>query len=221
MQETSTRKIYDIQSFFYDRTFAPLVRKRIEKAIREHLNILPNDTVLDLGIGTGASLDFYPNCGKIIGIDLSPGMLDQCRKKMAERGITNVSVFQANALDLPFGDSSFDHIFISHVISVVSDPVKLLREAQRVARPGARIVIVNHFRSANPVIGWFEKVLSPFFSKIGWRSDLALQDLIRETGIEVDYRFKLESIDLWETVVIRNTKTDDPTPSSTGLPAMA
>lgn len=220
MQETSTRKIYDIQSFFYDRTFAPLVKKRIAKAIREHLNILPNDVVLDLGIGTGSSLDFYPNCGKIIGVDLSPGMLDQCQKKIADKGITNVSVFQGNALDLPFGDSTFDHIFISHVISVVSDPVKLLREAQRVAKPGARIVIVNHFRSANPVIGWFEQVLSPFFSKIGWRSDLALQDIIRETGIEVDYRFKLESIDLWETVVIRNTKADQPQ-TSVGMPAIA
>lgn len=40
----------------------------------------------------------------------------------------------------------------------------------------------------------------------GLRSDLPLQDLIRRTGVEVDYRFKLESIDLWETVVITNNK---------------
>jgi phosphatidylethanolamine/phosphatidyl-N-methylethanolamine N-methyltransferase len=221
MQESSTRKIYDIQSAFYDATFGRLVHKRIAKAIREHLNILPNDVVLDLGIGTGASLEFYPNCGKIFGVDLSPGMLRECVKKIKDRQISNASVFRGNALDLPFADSTFDHIFISHVISVVSDPVQLLREAQRVAKPGSRIVIVNHFRSANPVIGTLEKWLSPLFTKIGWRSDLALQDLIAATGIEVDYRFKLESIDLWETVVIRNTKAVEEAPVQAVGPAMA
>jgi len=221
MKEPSTRKIYDVQASFYDKTFGKLVARRIKKAVSEHMNINPGDVVLDLGIGTGAALDYYSNRGKVIGVDLSPGMLEKCVQRIHSSNITNATVFRGNALDLPFDDSSFDHIFISHVISVVSDPVKLLREAQRVAKPGARIVIVNHFRSANPIIGWFEVVLSPLFSKIGWRSDLALQDIIRETGIEVDYRFKLESIDLWETVVIRNTKSPLDSGPLPGYPALA
>jgi hypothetical protein len=44
---------------------------------------------------------------------------------------------------------------------------------------------------------------------LGWRSDLALQELIRRTGVQVDFRYKLESIDLWETVVITNSKNGD------------
>ena len=108
---------------------------------------------------------------------------------------------------LPFGDNTFDQVFISHVISVVSDPVRLVREAQRVAKPGARIVMVNHFQSTNRAIAVVEKWLSPLCTKLGWRSDLALQDLIRKTGIHIDYRFKLDNIDLWETVVIRNDKS--------------
>jgi hypothetical protein len=44
-------------------------------------------------------------------------------------------------------------------------------------------------------------------TKLGWRSDLALADLLRRTGAEVDYRFKLENIDLWETVVMSNNKS--------------
>ena len=221
MQEPSTRKIYDVQSAFYDATFGRLVRKRIEKAIKEHLTIRPSDVVLDLGIGTGGSLPYYPACGKVIGVDLSAGMLRECQKKIEAGRMSHVTIFQGNALDLPFEDSTFDHIFISHVISVVSDPARLLRESQRVAKPGARIVIVNHFRSANPLIGTVEKWLSPLCSKLGWRSDLALPDLIRETGIEVDYRFKLESIDLWETVVIRNTKVCASQVTLPILPALA
>ena len=203
MQESSTKKIYDVHSLFYDATFGRLVKRRIERAIH-HMNIRASDLVLDLGIGTGVSLNFYPNRGRVIGIDLSAGMLREARKKIRERGLDRTHVFQANALQLPFGDDTFDHVFISHVITVVSDPYVLVREAQRVCKPGARIVIVNHFQSANRFVGMVEKWLCPLCTKLGWRSDLALQDLIRRTGVEIDYRYKLESIDLWETVVINN-----------------
>jgi phosphatidylethanolamine/phosphatidyl-N-methylethanolamine N-methyltransferase len=191
---------------FYDATFGRLVRRRIERAIH-HMNIQPGDRVLDLGIGTGVSMNFYPRHANLVGVDLSGGMLREARKKIREQGLDRFFVFQANALQLPFADSTFDHLFISHVISVVSDPVMLVREAQRVAKPGARIVIVNHFQSTNRFIALVEKWLCPLCTKLGWRSDLALQDLIRNTGVEVDYRYKLESIDLWETVVITNNKS--------------
>jgi phosphatidylethanolamine/phosphatidyl-N-methylethanolamine N-methyltransferase len=207
MQEASTQKIYDVQSTVYDSTFGRLVRRRIARAIG-HLNITGEDLVLDMGIGTGASLSFYPaDRGRIIGIDLSEGMLRLALRKMRDMGLTRATLFQANALELPFEDNLFDHVFISHVISVVSDPYQLVREAQRVAKPGARIVILNHFQSTNPVIGLIEKLLCPLCTRLGWRSDLKLNELIRRTGVEVDYRYKLESIDLWETVVITNNKS--------------
>jgi phosphatidylethanolamine/phosphatidyl-N-methylethanolamine N-methyltransferase len=206
MQESSTKKIYDVHAMFYDATFGRLVKRRIARAIN-HMGIAPEHLVLDLGIGTGVSLNYYPSHARVIGVDLSAGMLRECRKKIRERGLDRAACFQANALELPFADSTFDHIFMSHVISVVSDPVKLVREAQRVARPGARIVIVNHFQSTNRFIALVEKWLCPLCTKLGWRSDLALQDLIRRTGVEIDYRYKLESIDLWETVVMTNNKS--------------
>ena len=207
MQESSTKKIYDIHSMFYDATFGRLVCRRIARAI-SHMNLQGRDRVLDLGIGTGVSLNYYPtDRGQITGVDLSSGMLREARKKIREQGRTNAQVFQADAMKLPFADDSFDHVFISHVISVVSDPCRLVQEAQRVARPGARIVIVNHFQSTNRFIALIEKWLCPLCTKLGWRSDLALQDLVRQTGVEIDYRYKLESIDLWETVVMVNNKS--------------
>src|SRR5687768_6453103 len=160
MQEATTKGIYDFHSVFYDATFGRLVSRRIAKAIG-HMNIGLDDFVLDLGIGTGVSLNYYPRRGRIIGVDLSPGMLRECRKKVQERGLDHVTVFQADALRLPFADDSFDHVFMSHVISVVSDPYRLIGEVQRVARPGARIVMVNHFQSTNRFIAMFEKWLCP------------------------------------------------------------
>jgi phosphatidylethanolamine/phosphatidyl-N-methylethanolamine N-methyltransferase len=208
MQESSTRNIYDFHSVFYDITFGRLVRKRIARAI-SHMNIQSGDRVLDLGIGTGASLDYYPRHADITGIDLSGGMLRECRKKLQGRRLAPTRLIQANALELPFREDAFDHVFISHVISVVSDPYRLIREAQRVLKANARIVIVNHFQSTNRFLAMVEKFLCPLCTMLGWRSDLPLQDLIRRTGVEVDYRFKLESIDLWETVVINNNKGRD------------
>lgn len=206
MQEASTRKIYDFHSGFYDATFGRLVRKRVAKAI-SHMNIRETDRVLDLGIGTGQSLNFYPSIGHIVGVDLSAGMLKEARKKITDRGMTNASVFQADAMRLPFADDTFDHVFISHVISVVSDPFKLVVEAQRVAKPGARIIILNHFQSTNRFVALVEKWLCPLCTKLGWRSDLPLQDLVRRTKLEVDYRYQLSAVDLWETVVVTNTKS--------------
>ncbi len=219
MRETSTRKIYDVQSRVYDATFGRLVRRRIGRAI-EHMNVGDGDVVLDLGIGTGASLEFYPaDRGRVVGIDLSEGMLRECRKKIDARGMAGrASVFQADAMNLPFGDDTFDHVFISHVITVVSDPFRLIREAQRVAKAGAKIIIVNHFQSTNRLIALVEKVANPICTKIGWRSDLALQDLLDQTGAVVDYRYKLEHIDLWETVVLSNNKSAVPTKPTPAVP---
>ncbi|MCC7351562.1 MAG: methyltransferase domain-containing protein [Phycisphaerales bacterium] len=213
MRESSTKLIYDFHSMFYDATFGRLVKRRIARAL-SHMNITDSDRILDLGIGTGASLNFYPRRGKVFGVDLSSGMLRECRKKIRENGLDHAVVFQGDALRLPFADSTFDHIFISHVISVVSDPYRLISEAQRVAKPNARIVILNHFQSTNRFVALLEKWLCPLCTRLGWRSDLPLQDLVRRTGVEIDYRYKLESIDLWETVVITNTKSAVITPSA-------
>jgi phosphatidylethanolamine/phosphatidyl-N-methylethanolamine N-methyltransferase len=205
MQESSTRSIYDFHSMFYDVTFGRLVQRRIARGI-SHMNIAPGATVLDLGIGTGTSVEYYPKHARVVGIDLSAGMLRECRKKLQDGECAPTQLLQANALELPFRDDAFDHVFISHVISVVSDPYRLILEAQRVCKPEARIVIVNHFQSTNRFLAMVEKFLCPLCTKLGWRSDLPLQDLVCRTGVEVDYRFKLESIDLWETVVITNNK---------------
>ena len=220
MQESSTKKIYDIHSMFYDATFGRLVSRRIARAI-SHMNLGSHDRVLDLGIGTGVSLNYYPmDRGRIVGIDLSSGMLREARKKIRDQGRENTQVFQADALKLPFADNTFDHVFISHVISVVSDPCRLVQEAQRVAKPSSRIVIVNHFQSTNRFLALIEKWLCPLCTKLGWRSDLALQDLVRQTGAEIDYRYKLESIDLWETVVMVNNKSALP-PTETPVQTIA
>ncbi|MBI1368414.1 MAG: methyltransferase domain-containing protein [Planctomycetes bacterium] len=202
-----TRK-YDVWSKFYDHTFGKLVEQRVMRAIRE-LRPAPGERVLDMGIGTGMTLEHYPNHVRIVGVDMSAGMLRQAAQKVERRGLTNVELVQADALRTPFADASFDHILITHVISVVHDPIGLLHEAARLVKPGGRVVLLNHFQSTRRLVAVAEKAINPLCMQLGWRSDLALSDLLGRTQLQMQYQFKLSAVDLWRIVVLSHGVADE------------
>ncbi len=204
MSEPETSAQYDVWSGFYDRTFGALVHRRQSRAIAE-LDVKPGERVLDLGVGTGLSLIKYPPDAKVVGVDLSAGMLKKADDKLQGDGLHHADLIQADAMHTPFADDSFDHVMVSHVISVVSDPNRLLEECKRIVKPTGTIVVLNHFQSPSPVVGFFERVLNPVFVKIGWRSDLTLQECVRGLGLHVLYHFKLSWIDFWQIVVLSPT----------------
>lgn len=216
MQEKTTRNIYNVWAHFYDMFWPAIVHRRTTRAI-DQMHIRPDERVLDIGVGTGLALPSYPPYARVTGVDLSEGMLRRAKRRVQQDQMNWVKLALANALQLPFENDSFDHVLLSHVVSVVSDPVKLIEETRRVTRPGGQIVIINHFRSSNRLIGLVEKWLCPLCQHLGWRSDLCLQELVAETGLEVDFRYKLDQVDLFQTVFITN-RTD---PGVTGHTAAA
>ena len=102
----------------------------------------------------------------------------------------------------PLAEQAFDHIMIAHTISVVQEPNKLLAWAERLVKPGGTIVLLNHFHAHNRVVAFFETVLNPVFLKIGWKSDLALEDCLTGTSLHVRYLFKTSWLDLWQIAVL-------------------
>jgi phosphatidylethanolamine/phosphatidyl-N-methylethanolamine N-methyltransferase len=203
MQEKTTRNIYNVWAYFYDMFWPSIVHRRTTRAI-SRMAIRPDERVLDVGVGTGLALQSYPTHARVVGIDLSEGMLRRARRRVEESRMDHVKLSLGNALELPFPDNTFDHVLLSHVVTVVSDPVKLIEETRRVTRPGGQIVIINHFRSTNRLVGKIEQWLCPLCQHLGWRSDLCLQELVEETGLEVDFRYKLDNVDLFQTVFITN-----------------
>lgn len=201
MKEAFTSKQYDVWSWFYDHTFGALVRKRQRRAV-EQLRPKPGERILDLGVGTGMTLRHYPQGVKVVGVDLSGGMLKKAAVKRDQLGMKDCDLIQCDAMLPPFADESFDHILITHVISVVSNPPLLLKWAQRLVKPGGRIVVLNHFQSTKPAIAWVEKVLNPIFLKIGWKSDLPLEDVLTGCELNVDYIFKTSMVDIWRVIVL-------------------
>jgi len=200
MQEKTTRSIYNLWAYVYDRLFwGDIVTRRTSRAI-ERMEIKQEELVLDIGVGTGLALPAYPEHACVVGIDLSEGMLRKAQERTRDENINHVHLALGNALELPFDDNQFDHVLASHVLTVVSDPVKLIEEIRRVARPGAQVVIINHFRSSNRLVARIEKWVSPICQWLGWKSDVSLQELISKTGLEIEYRYKLDNVDLFETV---------------------
>ena len=93
---------------------------------------------------------------------------------------------------------------VNFSFTFVSDPKKLLHWSKELIKPGGRIVVINHFQSTLSIIAWVEQILSPLFVKIGWRSDLALEEVLSSCNLRVDYRFKIGVIDFWQIMVLTN-----------------
>src|ERR1041384_6759355 len=175
-------KVYEKLATVYDVTFGPAMHPgRI--VAKERMDIRPGERVLEVGIGTGINLSLYPRTCHVTGIDLSAKMLEKAHERVAKEGLTNVELLEMDATKLPFDDSSFDVVYAPYVISVVPDPVAVVREMSRVCRPGGKIIILNHFRSPNPIVATLERMISPLTVHIGFTADLDLPGVLAQAKL--------------------------------------
>jgi len=200
--------VYYELSHFYDLVFGRVFYPRIARVIRS-LGIEPGARVLELGVGTGMSLDAYPPHCEVTGIDLARDMLEKAQERVDRHGWRHVTLEQGDALNLRFPDSSFDYVMAFHVVSVVPDPQRMLAEARRVCRPGGTITIINHFRSANPAIARIQRTIDPLTRKLGWTTSLELPDVLDRRALHVERQWKTSPRSLFTIVVARNAKAVD------------
>lgn len=205
MELESIKKIYAGYSNVYDVIFKWFFYPRIKHAIHT-MGIAPGEKILDVGVGTGLSLPLFPRHCKVVGIDLSSAMLKKARQKIKKLNLDHIELMEMDAMKLDFPDNTFDKVFISHVVSVVPDPYRVMSEVKRVCKKNGRIVLVNHFKSKNKVMAGMEKIFNPVSKRIGWRSDLCLDEFIKNANLKVDKKYKLKKIDLWHVIFATNNK---------------
>jgi phosphatidylethanolamine/phosphatidyl-N-methylethanolamine N-methyltransferase len=105
-----------------------------------------------------------------------------------------------DAADLKFADDSFDIVYAPYLISVVPDPLKVAQEMRRVCRPGGRIIILNHFLSANPLLSRMERLISPFMIHIGFTADLDLPAFLAQADLKPESIEKVNFPKIWSLV---------------------
>jgi phosphatidylethanolamine/phosphatidyl-N-methylethanolamine N-methyltransferase len=192
-------RAYAILSPMYDLLFERVFHPGRVAAV-ELLGVKSNDLVLEVGIGTGLNLPLYPQDCHLVGIDLSRPMLSKAEEKVKEYGMNNVTIKQMDASKLEFPDEHFDHVLATYVISAVPEPVQVLREIKRVCKKNGHIVILNHFKSENPVVGTLEELVAPLCTRLGFKTDLKLMPVLREAQLTPEQLHRVNLLNGWRLV---------------------
>jgi phosphatidylethanolamine/phosphatidyl-N-methylethanolamine N-methyltransferase len=202
MAEPHESRIYSDFARFYDAVFvrAFLVH---EHEVVESLNLRPGQRVLEVGVGTGMSLDAFPPYVQLVGIDPSEAMLAHAHEKIRENGWRHIEVKQGDALNLDFPDNSFDDVVSFHVITVVPDPIRMMNEMVRVCKPGGRIVVVNHFASPNPMLYFLNTLINPLTKLLGWTTRLRARDVLRDPNIKVETLAPVARFSVHDLIIAR------------------
>ena len=142
--------------------------------------------ILEVGIGTGKNLPYHPKDAQVIGVDLSPRMLAQAQKRRQKLGSrTELLLGDAQALDLP--DDSVDAAVATFVFCSIPDPVLGLRELRRVVRPGGRVYLLEHMRSAKELSGRLMDFIDPLIvATMGFHINRRTLENIARAGLEIE-----------------------------------
>jgi SAM-dependent methyltransferase len=131
-----------LQRLGYNRAYAQLFQTLQKSGVLD--NLKDNSCICDCGIGTGAfSLALVNTVTaklNVIGVDISPQMLDKAKQTLQKVDI-NYQFYQNNVTALPFPDATFDLLVSAHMLEHLPNPLVGLQEMARVLRPGAAIVL--------------------------------------------------------------------------------
>jgi len=169
--DPATARTYHRWARFYDLVFDwPFHPGRLAAARAVAANLAGNGRLLVAGVGTGLELGLLPRSSRVIGIDLARPMLDLARARVAHKQLDHVKALRVmDAATLEFDDASFDVVLAPYLLSVTTDPVGVLDEMWRVARPGGAIIILNHFSREGRLQAKAERALQGVGARLGWR----------------------------------------------------
>ena len=143
--------------------------------------------ILEVGIGTGLNLPFYPeHVERITAIDPNPGMAKELEKRL-ENSRVDVEFVSAPAESLPFADDTFDTVVSCHVLCSVQDVGAALSEIKRVLKPGGRLLFLEHGESPDECVCRWQHRLNWVQQNFaaGCRLELAVEAVLENAGFEI------------------------------------
>lgn len=160
----ATRARYDRIAWFYDR-MEKGAERRIKPLRAALWHRVRGPRVLEVGVGTGKNMPYYPGGMSITAVDLSPKMLAQARERAARLGVA-VDLREADVQSLPFAPDSFDAAITTCVFCSVPDPVVGLSEVRRVLVPGGQLLMMEHVLSHKAILRQIMQALNPVVVRI-------------------------------------------------------
>lgn len=203
MEAAAVTKSYARWAPVYDATFGAVTnvgRKRATKWMNEN----SGPKILEVGVGTGLALPFYNRDKEVIGIDFSEDMLAKARQKVEKGQLPQIKELrQMDARQLDFPDNSFDAVAAMHIISVVPEPERVMKEIVRVLKPGGHAVFTNHFAREKGVLARLERWSAPFENLLGWHSDFQKEIVLDTPGLILESEDKLPPLGMMTFLILR------------------
>ena len=141
----------------YDRSISS-VDKRFLASSRAWVCARASGKTLEVAIGTGLNLDFYPSGIKLFGLEFSRPMMQGALNKSAQLDL-NITYTQGDALALPYADASFSSVICTYALCGFEDERKALAEMQRVLKPGGKLLLADHIVSSNFLVRGLQSLL--------------------------------------------------------------
>jgi ubiquinone/menaquinone biosynthesis C-methylase UbiE len=161
MRIEAVRKRYDWYSRFYDIFESPMEQMTFRHLRKEVIGSL-NGKILEVGVGTGKNVPYYPSSSEVIGIDISPQMLRKSKEKVTMFRGRSIKLSQMNVQHLTFAENYFDTVVCTFVLCSVPDPIIAVREMLRVLKPDGQLILLEHVLSKIPLIAVIQKLFNPF-----------------------------------------------------------
>ncbi len=164
-QTALTRARYDRLARVYDLMEALIERFSFRRWRARLWSRVRGERILEVGVGTGKNMPFYPPEAQVTAVDLSEKMLAQAQERTQQLDLeVDLRLMDVQHLDFP--DDSFDAAVASFVFCSVPDPALGLRELARVVKPGGQIILLEHVRARPPILGKIMDWLNPLVVRI-------------------------------------------------------
>ncbi|MFN7753692.1 MAG: class I SAM-dependent methyltransferase [Pseudomonadota bacterium] len=205
MDHATLGRIYDGYARIYDRLFGRVFDEPRRRAV-EQLAAKPGERVLEVGVGTGIALPMYPQHADVVGVDYSAGMLREAQACLGRSPRPRTWLLRMDAMRMAFPDNSFDALMAAYVVTAVPDCHRVVAEMARVCRPGGRLLLVNHLQNRNRLVAFGQRLLCPLTRRLGWRTDLSIEDVLRGSSFVPVSVQTMPPLGLWYLIECRNDK---------------